>query len=163
LLNVQKTRFITFATYNQNTLYLMKFFSIITFVLYSFSLFSQTSIKNKAYYENEIARFSKMKSTGAALLVLGGAATVGGILLVSSASWETQTTEDGQTNATTQDASGGLGMLLLVGSLPLTIGGGIFTSIGSSKERQNKRLLNSLSFSPIIERKKTGMSIAYRF
>jgi len=104
-----------------------------------------------------------MKSTGAALLVLGGAATVGGILLVSSASWETQTTEDGQTNATTQDASGGLGMLLLVGSLPLTIGGVIFTSIGSSKERQNKRLLNSLSFSPIIERKKTGMSIAYRF
>ena len=92
----------------------------------------RTAPSGGSYTQNEAEqnalRYGKMKKKGLGMLIGGGAATLFGILMVTSADWETSTTAT-SVNKSTQDPQGGLGILLLVPGIPLTISGLVVNSI----------------------------------
>jgi len=100
---------------------------------------------DKKHYQLKVIKFNKMKRTGTVLGVAGAVATVGGIALISSADWYTETNAYGQQNTTTDDPNGVIGLVGVIVGVPMLAGGVVLAVIGSKKERQYQEKLNKLS------------------
>lgn len=107
-------------------------------LLLAFSVFSQEVAKNKEYYSAK----SKRQKSGAKVMLIGGAALVGTGFLIGDRK------ESSFDDAATGVIIGGVGVLLMIGSVPVFI--------ASSK---NKRKAMSLSFKnvPIPQIKNSSM------
>lgn len=138
----------------------MKVFALII-CLFSISLYqlSAQELNSKEYYETQYEKYSKKQEEGIVSLCLGGVLLAGGIALVESAEWH----KSGSTSYTSEDPKAVGGILLLMGSMPLTIVGVIKTSIGSRNKKEFQKKLNQLSVYPIKTTRYTGLGLTYNF
>lgn len=86
-----------------------------------------------------------MQVAGFTLLGIGVAGVVTGIVLASSADWETHSTGTGVTT-TTRDPQGGAGIIVLAAGIPFTVAGIVLGAIGTSKRNEYKRRLEFSGF-----------------
>jgi len=120
----------------------MKYFSAtILLLLFTFSVFSQDVVKNKEYYSEK----SKRQKTGARIMLIGGAALIGTGLLVGDRR------ESSFDDAATGAVLGGIGVLMMLGSIPLFA--------ASSK---NYRKSASLSFNNMMTPQIKNSSLVYQ-
>ena len=107
-------------------------------LLLAFSVFSQEAVKNKEYYSAK----SKRQKSGAKVMLIGGGALVGAGFLIGDRK------ESSFDDAATGAIIGGVGVLLMIGSVPVFM--------ASSK---NKRKAMSVSFKnvPIPQIKNSSM------
>jgi uncharacterized membrane protein len=115
-----------------------KYFISILLLLFAISVFSQEVVKNKEYYTAK----SKKQKTGGWIMLGGGAALIGTGFLIGDR--EESSFDDAATGA----ILGGVGVLLMIGSIPVFIASG-----------KNKRKAASLSFKsvPIPQIKNSSM------
>ena len=119
--------------------------------------------ESKELYESRVKSFSKMKSGGIVLTLVGGIFTgVGTALLVTAPDYTYDyygfpTNED----EVTLHVTGGIVCLAL--GIDAIIGGIVLTSIGSRKYKQYKNKLDNLSFNIIYSPKQQGFMLSYRF
>ena len=98
-------------------------------LLFAASVFSQEVIKNKEYYSAK----SKRQKSGAKVMLIGGAVLVGAGFLIGDRK------ESSFDDAATGAILGGIGVLMMIGSVPVFI--------GSAK---NNRKAASLSFNNMM-------------
>jgi branched-subunit amino acid permease len=106
-------------------------------------------------------KFGHMGTAGFVMLGFGLAALGGAIPLMATADWETQSTGPG-VSATTSDANGGVGIVLLALSIPLTVVGTVLGTIGSHKHHEYGRRAQVF---PQVSAKKdeAGLRLVVRF
>lgn len=139
----------------------MKRIILILLTLFiSFSSFAQYN--QKALFEQKVEHYSKMKHNGITMGAIGSAATAVGVIFLSTTDWEKETTPTG-TNYHTDDASGGVGIVLVAVGVPLAITGIILGAIGNKKEKEYKAKLDKLSFKFKSTHEMTGLSLVYNF
>jgi hypothetical protein len=96
-----------------------KYFTTIVFVLFTYSFFSQEVVKNREYYTDK----SKRQKSGARIMRIGGAALIGTGFLIGDRK------ESSFDDAATGAILGGVGVLLMIGSIP------VFIASGKSKRK----------------------------
>jgi hypothetical protein len=136
----------------------------ITLILFTFIISSAAISQEiqKDLFESKVERYSKMKKNGLTMGIIGGVSTMAGIIMMSNADWEKETTATG-VNYNTNDASGGAGILLTGVGVPLVITGIILGAIGNKKEKEYKGKLDNLSFQIKSTPQVTGFSLVYNF
>lgn len=114
------------------------FFTVMLSLLFAASVFSQEAMKNKEYYSAK----SKRQKTGAKVMLIGGAALVGAGFLIGDRK------ESSFDDAATGVILGGIGVGLMIGSIPVFIASG-----------KNSRKAMSLSFKneKIYQLQNTGL------
>ncbi|NJN27005.1 MAG: hypothetical protein HC819_14025 [Cyclobacteriaceae bacterium] len=110
-------------------------------------------------YERKIESYGKMKKTGGKLAAIGGAATIVGIILVSSADWET----DAYGNTQTSDAGGAVGLLTIMVGVPTAITGIVLGAVGKNKQNQYVEKLNRLDLTFHRNNDFNSIRLVYRF
>jgi hypothetical protein len=105
-----------------------KYFTAILLLLFSVSVFSQEVVKNKEYYS---AKSKKQKTTGWVMLG-GGAALIGAGFLIGNRA------ESSFDDAATGGLLGGVGVLLMLGSIP------VFIASGKSKRKAASLSLSNM-------------------
>ena len=118
-----------------------KHFSTILLLFLAFSVFSQEIVKNREYFSAK----SKRQRSGGGVMLIGGAALIGAGFLIGDRK------ESSFDDAATGAILGGVGVLLMVGSVPVFI--------ASSK---NKRKAVSFSFKNIPIPKIKNSSMVYQ-
>lgn len=113
---------------------------------------------NQEFIQGKILRFEKMKTTGTVMTLVGTAATVGGIIIMSDADWNQ--TSDGYETHDSEGFAGGIIATLGVG---LMAGGITCWIIGDKKLKKYKKALNELSLSPIVTPNRAGVLLTFRF
>lgn len=108
-------------------------------------------------------KFQNMKTTGWTLAGIGAAMVVGGGILMANGKWEQVEGMDGQTRNEAQDGAAIGGTILLMGGIPMTVGGIIFGAIGSKKVRQYDDLLESASLGFEMGRDRRALRLSYSF
>ncbi len=108
-------------------------------------------------------KFTKMKTTGIIMGLIGTGMFIGGIVMASNGEWETTTDNFGnqQTNAKDGLAAGGL--VTLVVGLPLGVTGWILTGIGAKKEAQYKALLQDVSLRLEYHENRKGIRLSFAY
>lgn len=118
-------------------------------------------------YQYKINKYSKMRNTGTVLGVGGGILTVVGIVLVSNADWDQQTTSDeyGNTNSNynTTSGSGIAGVFCIVGGVSIGTVGIIIGTIGSKSVKKYQAKMKNVSFNFNCTPKQQGFVLSYRF
>ena len=137
-----------------------KFILILIITVISLSAIAQQTKKD--LFEYKVERYSKMKKNGTTMAAAGGVATVIGIVLISQADWEKETTPSG-VNYNTQDESGGVGILVTGIGAQIAITGIILAAIGNKKEKEYKNKLDKVSFRIKSTPQMTGFSLVYKF
>lgn len=135
---------------------ILAFLGLITFQ------FSWSQQNNAALYQQKVESYKKMKNTGIGLTIGGIASTMIGIALVSSAEWETTSTEYG-TNTTSSDPAAFGGLLLIGGGVSVSIPGIILTSIGGKKSKEYQSKLERLDVGINYQPTNKGLILSYRF
>ncbi len=113
------------------------------------------------YLEARLNKFKGMRTAGFVMAGIGGASLLGGIILASNGEWETVETPSGGTQTQAQDGSAAGGLLLIVAGIPVTVAGIVLGSIGSSKVRKYRALLEGVSLD--LRPGHTGARLSYRF
>ncbi len=100
------------------------------------------------YSEPEIhakrQKFTNMRNGGFIMLGTGAVLLPLGIVFASNATWTSSRT-GGQVNMTTNDPSGGVGILFCVLGIPLTAAGTVLGIIGSKKARLYTKAAQEIS------------------
>ena len=99
---------------NLKTKNMKKYFTTFILLLFSVAVFSQEIMKNKDYY----AAKAKRQRSGGRVMLIGGAALVGGGFLIGN---RNESTFD---DAATGAVIGALGAGLMIGSIPVFIAAG---------------------------------------
>lgn len=123
----------------------------------------QDKERKAALYESKIENYSKMKRIGTNLGVGGGALVVIGVGLMSSAQWETGTNGYGYSTATTPDAEGVAGVVMLTVGIPMMVTGIVLNRVGNRKVKDYQERLNRLSFNMDYTPNKKGFILVYKF
>jgi hypothetical protein len=89
----------------------------------------------------KVTKFQGLKVTGFTMLGLGGALIGTGIVLMSSAEWESYSTPT-STGMSTSDPQGGAGIIMLAVGIPFTVVGIVLSAVGAKKHREYKDRLN---------------------
>jgi len=118
-----------------------KYTTSILLLLFAISVFSQEVVKNKEYYSEK----SKRQRSGARVMLIGGAALIGTGFLIGDRK------ESSFDDAATGAVLGGVGMLLMIGSIPVFIASG-----------KNKRKAASLSFNNMMTPQIKNSSMVYK-
>lgn len=135
-------------------------FSITLFSLLTLSSFGQ--IDNRQLYEQKVQSFTKMKRTGLSLTISGVASTIIGIVMVSNAEWETQSSAYGS-STTSNDPNAIVGSLLIGAGVGLTVPGIILGTIGNNKSKEYNEKLRRLDVGINYKPNNKGLSFSYRF
>lgn len=135
-------------------------FSVILFATLSVNSFGQ--IDNKQLYEQKVHSFTKMKRTGVSLTVAGVASTILGIVMVSNAEWETQSSSYGS-STTSNDPNAIVGSLLIGAGVGLTVPGVILGVIGNNKSKEYNEKLQRLNVGINYKPNNKGLVFSYRF
>ncbi len=136
----------------KNTFTTICLFMVITVVS------SNAQVNNQDFIKAKIQSFEKMKTTGTVMTIVGTAAAVGGIVIMSNADWDQ--TSDGYE---THDSDG------LAGGIIATLGVGLMTGgitcfvIGDKKLKKYKKALNEISLKPIVTPNRAGVLLTFRF
>jgi len=117
--------------------------ALILFLSYQMTI-GQISYDNRLY-ERKVEKYTKLKRTGTTLGIAGGALTVVGVILMSNANWHTDTNAYGQTQTTTDDPQGVLGLVSVLVGVPMAGTGVVLGIIGGKKQRHYQRKLDNLS------------------
>jgi hypothetical protein len=130
---------------------------VLVLILVSLQSFSQ-AVRDRAFYEQKIVRYNKLKNAGIALTIGGAVLTVVGVAVLANTSFETdyngEPTDTG--NLYLGAYSLGFGMTAMGAGIPITI-------IGSNKKKQYQRNLKSLSFRLNAKPNNTGLVLTYKF
>ncbi len=114
--------------------------------------------------ELKIQRYTKMKKTGTVLTIVGGALTITGIALISSAKVESTTNIYGQPTYTSNDPNAVGGVLCLLGGLGMAGTGIPLMAVGSSRVKKYTAQLNTLSFNlKLTPSGQAGVGFTYSF
>lgn len=132
-------------------------------LVFTFSVYAQQN--QNEFYQAKFEHYSKMKSKGIKLGIIGGATTAVGIILLNQADQTKYTDSNGDIFYRTEDSSGivGLGALTTVAGIPITVTGVILGIIGSTKEKKYKGKLSQLSLDVKSNSQLTGLSLIYNF
>ncbi len=139
----------------------MKKIILVLFAIFISSAAISQEIQ-KDLFESKVERYSKMKKNGLTMGLFGGASTIAGIIMMSNADWEKETTPTG-VNYNTNDVSGAAGILFTGVGVPLVITGIILGAIGSKKEKEYKSKLDNLSLKIKSTPQMNGLSLVYNF
>lgn len=123
---------------------------------------SKTDESRRELYSRKFQSYTKMKKTGIGLGLAGGVLTVAGALMISSADWET-TTSNGSTNVTTDDSEGAAGLAMVIIGVPLSVTGTVLGLIGGAKANSYRRKLEGLSVNVNYGQNHRGLALVYRF
>lgn len=94
--------------------------------------------------KGKTAKFQRVQITGFVLLGLGAVSAVSGIAMMSTAHWDTYSTETGTTTSTS-DPQGGAGMIMTVVGVPLIIAGTVLAIIGTHKHHDYQQRVHMFS------------------
>lgn len=119
--------------------------------------------RRAALYESKITSYTKMKKTGSGLGIAGGALSIVGVGLVSSAEWETTTNSYGNSTTTTADAEGVAGVIMLAVGIPMMVTGIVLNRIGNRKVRSYQEKLDRISFNMDYTPNRKGFALVYKF
>jgi len=143
--------------------------SSLLFILISQSTFAQYYYENsyeqdrRALYERKIVTYTKMKKTGWTLAAVGTAMTVAGIVMINSAEWDTTTNSYGQTQTTTSDPEGIIGILGVSFGIPVGVAGVVLGIIGAKKQNQYMGKLERLDLGYQKYNDYNSLTLTYRF
>lgn len=118
---------------------------------------------NRALYERKIVTYTKMKKTGWTVAAVGTGVTILGVILINSADWETTTNMYGQSQTTTDDPAGVLGIVGVTIGIPSAIAGVVIGIIGGSKQNEYMHKLERLDMSFQKQSDINMFRLAYRF
>lgn len=90
--------------------------------------------KDEMLAETNIAKYARMKRNGYILLGVGLTSLGSGITLMSVGEWN-ETRTGSNVNYQAKDAKAGVGLVLTLAGLPITIVGAVLTSRGTKKYR----------------------------
>lgn len=126
----------------------MKTFQFLLIVFLTVSV-SFCQMKDQDGYTKEdvqgkIEKFRNIRTAGFVMLGMGVTAIGTGIALASTADWESHSTPTG-VSTTTNDPSGGAGIICIAVGIPVTVAGIVLSSIGSKKYREYKYRINFFS------------------
>ena len=130
---------------------------VIALILISVQSHSQ-AVRDRAFYEQKIVRYNKLKNAGVALAIGGAVLTVVGVAVLANSTVET----DPYGNTINDDNlfigayALGFGMAGIGAGIPLAI-------IGSNKKKQYQRNINSLTFRFNAKPNNTGLVLTYKF
>src|SRR5258706_13178442 len=137
----------------------------ILFIIFIFSLAGQLiAQQDRNFIEQKIQHYTKMKKTGTGLTIAGGALTIVGIALMSSAKYETTTNFYGQQQTTSHDPNAVGGALCLLGGLGMAGAGIPLMAVGSSRVKKYTAQLNTLSLNlKFTPQGQAGIGFTYSF
>ncbi|MCU4157085.1 hypothetical protein J1N10_13940 [Carboxylicivirga sp. A043] len=138
-------------------------FCLLILAALSVNSFAQLSDDNRALYQSKVENYTKMKKTGTTLGIAGAGLTVIGIALVASADWETETDSYGNSQTTTNDGSGVLGVLSLCAGIPMAVTGIVLGSVGSKKAAEYSRKLENVNVGYFKKGQQKGITLAIKF
>lgn len=119
--------------------------------------------RRESLYASKVTSYTKMKKIGSGLGVAGGALTIVGVGLVSSADWETATNSYGNSTTTTADAEGVAGVVMITIGIPLLVTGIVLNRVGNRKVKSYQEKLNRISFNMDYTPHKKGFALVYKF
>lgn len=140
----------------------MRLRTIVFLAFIVFGLTAKAQIKEENLYKSKVEKYTKLKKTGFTMGIVGGAATIGGVVLVNKADWSTDHYNSG-VSYNTEDGSGVAGVVLLVVGVPLTIAGLILGGVGNSKAKKYQKKLDGLSINATSTSQMTGLRLTYNF
>jgi hypothetical protein len=126
-------------------------------------------VKNNTavFYQTKIDRYTKLKRTGTTLGIAGGAMALFGVVLVANTDWQVKEVDNGYggttTNINASDASGLVGVVLLVAGTAMGITGIVLGTSGARNAEKYERKLKTLSLNMISKPQNTGLLLTYRF
>jgi hypothetical protein len=141
----------------------------LLFIFISQNTFAQYYYENhqdqdrRELYERKIVTYTKMKKTGWTVAAVGTGATIIGIIMISNAEWETTTNSYGQTQTTTSDPEGVVGILGVSLGIPAAVAGAVFGIIGAKKQNQYMGKLERLDIGYRKYNDYNSIRLTYRF
>lgn len=95
---------------------------------------ASTKSKEEVLAETNVAKYARMKQNGYILLGVGLGSLGGGIALMSTGKWD-ETRTGTSVNYQAKDGKAGIGLVLTLAGLPITIVGAILASRGTKRHR----------------------------
>jgi hypothetical protein len=117
----------------------------------------------KEALEAKLHSFTKLRNAGFSMAAGGGALLILGIVLVSTAKFETKQDFNGNDQRITNDPQWPVGFLSIVASVPLAITGFVLGGVGNTKVQAYRARLGEVSLDLDLNPARKGMGLAYHF
>lgn len=112
--------------------------------------------------QSRLAHFLSVKRSGIRRSLIGLSLTTVGIILMSSADWETTSTST-SVQKSTHDPQGVVGMVMLFPGIPISILGLVQLGIGSTKANEYQNLFKDTQVNLTIQKESIGLAFNHRF
>lgn len=119
--------------------------------------------QDRSFYEAKLARYTKMKKTGTILTAAGVGLTLAGIVMMSTAEYETIDDGFGGSTRVSSDPQAIIGAISLLGGMGMMGPGIPLAIIGSKKTKQYSEKLNTISIDMKASPQRAAIGLTFKF